>query len=479
MAKDSLALDMSADPAEFAEACEEFAARRVISRLEADQLSGYARKHSWWISGVAQMDVANDAHRSILESMRDGTTFEEWKKKAGAAIEKEWGRKDSSRLLLIYRNATTSAYNAGRLEQMEQPHVTAVRPYKMLDVVNDERTSHICRKFISPEVVLPWDDPWWLTHSPPFHHMCRTGIRSLRKSVAQRYGISAEPPVVNIDAGWGLHPKYSQPVTPSARKIQPDPELHYEAMVKASKDLQRKAVEVPKKFVAPPPKRTIDNLPEDELPFGDAFPGTAASESLTPKQIVEGQVAFFNETKAQLADLSADELKAFRRYTADGYGAIRDAARLDEAAFKAKYPIASYAAQKKLGESIENVIARSRGIEGRAEAKIRELYRGVNLLSRSDLERLMNDSLVEFDAITSTSWKSENAASFCVGEGEYSVFYRIKPAKNSNSVSCEPASDVKSEHEVMFGRGTKFKVTKVTRDVANRNSVIVYLDELD
>lgn len=248
MAKDSLALEMTADPAEFAEACGEFASRRVISRTEADKLSGYARKHAWWISGVAQMDVANDAHRSILESMRDGTPFEEWKKTAGAAIEREWGRKDSNRLLLIYRNATTSAYNAGRLEQMEQPHVTAVRPYKMLDVVDDDRTSAICRGFLSPEVVLPWDDPWWLTHSPPFHHLCRTGIRSLRKQVAERIGISAEPPTVKIDPGWGLHPKYSEPPKPSERKIQPDPELHFEAMVKASKDARkRKPVEIKQK----------------------------------------------------------------------------------------------------------------------------------------------------------------------------------------------------------------------------------------
>lgn len=238
MAKDNLALEMTADPSEFAEACEEFSKRRVISRTEADQLSGYARKHSWWISGVSQMDVANDAHRSILDAMRAGTPFEEWKKTAGAAIERDWGRKDSNRLLVIYRNATTSAYNAGRLEQMEQPHVVAVRPYKMLDVVNDERTSQTCRKFISPEVVLPWDDPWWLTHSPPFHHMCRTGIRSLRKSVAQKYGISPEPPVVNIDAGWGMHPKYSEPYTPSKRATPPDPELQFMAAVKGGKHLQ-------------------------------------------------------------------------------------------------------------------------------------------------------------------------------------------------------------------------------------------------
>lgn len=233
-----LALDMTANPAEFAEACAEFAARRVISRSEADQLSEYARKRSWWITGVAQMDVANDAHQSILDAMKNGVAFEDWKKTAGAAIEREWGRKDSPRLLTIFSNATATAYNGGRIEQMEQPHITAVRPYRALDVVDDTRTTVICRKFVNPEVVLPWDDPWWLTHIPPFHHRCRTGIRSLRRKVAERIGISAAPPVVNIDAGWGMHPKYAQPFTPSDRKVQPDPDIYLESLRKASVTLR-------------------------------------------------------------------------------------------------------------------------------------------------------------------------------------------------------------------------------------------------
>jgi hypothetical protein len=244
-----LALDMTANPAEFAEACAEYAARRVISRNEADQLSEYARKRSWWITGVAQMDVANDAHQSILDAMENGVAFEDWKKTAGAAIEREWGRKDSPRLLTIFSNATATAYNGGRIEQMEQPHITAVRPYRALDVVDDTRTTVICRKFVNPEIVLPWDDPWWLTHIPPFHHRCRTGIRSLRRKVAERIGISAAPPVVNIDAGWGLHPRYAEPPKPSDRKTPPEFALQLENSRKGIQDAQkRKSVTIPKRL---------------------------------------------------------------------------------------------------------------------------------------------------------------------------------------------------------------------------------------
>jgi SPP1 gp7 family putative phage head morphogenesis protein len=247
-----LSLDMTSDPSEFTEAVEEFSKRRVISKAEADTLEAYARRRAWWIAGVAQMDVANDAHQSIIEAMRDGVPFEDWKKKAGAAIEAEWGRKDSARLQLIFRNATTQAYNAGRLEQMEQPHIAAVRPYKMLDVVQDTRTSDTCRKYTNPEVVLPWDDPFWLTHSPPLHHGCRSGIRSLRRGPAERQGVTKpeDLPDNPIPEGWGFHPSRTVPPTPSERKNPPDPELQLMAAVKGGKYLREsKPVKIPKRLI--------------------------------------------------------------------------------------------------------------------------------------------------------------------------------------------------------------------------------------
>ena len=255
MAQD-LSLDMTADPSEFTEAIEAYAALRVISREEADTIEAYARRRAWWISGVAQMDVANDAHQSIIEAMRDGVSFDDWKKTAGKAIEAEWGRKNSARLQLIFRNATSQAYNAGRLEQMEQPHIVTARPYKMLDVVDDLHTSAVCRQYISPPVVLPWDDPFWLTHSPPLHHGCRSGIRSLRRGPAERRGITKpeDLPDNPIPEGWGFHPATTVPPMPSSRKVPPAFELQLEQARKGIEDAQRKPVKIPKRLIDKPIK---------------------------------------------------------------------------------------------------------------------------------------------------------------------------------------------------------------------------------
>jgi len=238
MAK-AISFEITADPAEFDEAVGEFAARRVISRAEADQLEDYAKRRAWWISGVAQMDVANDAHQSIIDALRSGVPFEEWQKSAGAAIERDWGRKDSARLLLIFRNATSQAYSSGRWEQMGEPHVVAARPYKKLSVVNDSRTSDLCRGFISPPVILPADDPWWQTHCPPLHHGCRDGITTLREGPAKEQGILQHGPDANADDGFGYPPDATALPVPSKRKVPPDPDIEIKMLEKASNHVRK------------------------------------------------------------------------------------------------------------------------------------------------------------------------------------------------------------------------------------------------
>ncbi|MEN6535491.1 MAG: phage minor head protein [Bryobacteraceae bacterium] len=250
MAQADYSMDFDADPAVFTEAVEEFAARRVITREEADTLEAYARRRAWWISGVAQMDVANDAFESILTALTDGVKFDDWKKTAGKAIEAEWGRTDSPRLLLIFRNATSQAYNAGRWDQMHHPAVAPLRPYVAYDVVWDSRTSKICRPL--KDVVLPADDPFVLTHFPQLHHGCRTGLRSLRESVARRLGITTKLPDVDVTDGFGYPPNLTTPPLPSERANPPDPDLQLMAAVKGGKYLRESdPVVIPDKAVGP------------------------------------------------------------------------------------------------------------------------------------------------------------------------------------------------------------------------------------
>jgi hypothetical protein len=262
--KNRLSLDMSADPSEFDEATTEFAARRVITRVEADKLEDYAKRRAWWISGVAQMDVVNDAHRSILEALKSGIPFEDWKAQAGPAIEEAWGKANTPRLLTIFRNATTQAYNAGRWEQMHEPHVVSMRPFIEYDVVDDLRTTeHICRPLIG--VILPIDDPFVLRHCPQLHHRCRTGLKSKRKSYVEKHGVTTTPPEVAVTPGFGFAPNLTEIPKPSQRVHPPDADIQLEMAKKAYEDAQkRKPLRISNKHVAPNPL-TAKELMHEQL----------------------------------------------------------------------------------------------------------------------------------------------------------------------------------------------------------------------
>jgi SPP1 gp7 family putative phage head morphogenesis protein len=242
-----LTLDMTADPSEFTEACEDFATRKQITRTEADLLDAYARRRSFWITGVAQMDILNDVQKSILSAMKSGESIQSWRKSIRETLYQQWGTRDAARLDTVFINATMQGYNAGRWQQAKAPHVRAVRPYAMFDGVEDSRQTEICAE--CNDTILPVGDPWWDSHSPQLHHRCRSGIRTLRADTANKLGLTMVPPQPKIIGSWGVNPLLAEPPKPGQRTIKPDSALLAELYRKASKDASRKGTTIPKRSV--------------------------------------------------------------------------------------------------------------------------------------------------------------------------------------------------------------------------------------
>lgn len=247
MAREQLALDMTADPTRFAEACDDFASRAPITREEADAIDDYARRRSFWITGVAEMDMLDTIQQSITKALEDGVDFRKWKKEIGPLLTEAWGKRDSHRLETVFINATQQAYNAGRWQQALAPHVRAVRPYAMFDGVNDSRQTDICRE--CDGTTLPIGDPWWATHSPQLHHRCRSGIRTLRTATAEKQGVTMYPPDTAAAQGWGANPLLAEPPRPAQRERRADRELETECYAKAAKAAERKSVTIPKRNI--------------------------------------------------------------------------------------------------------------------------------------------------------------------------------------------------------------------------------------
>lgn len=229
---------VTADPHRFTEAVNWFRARLPITESELASLSEKARGRAWTIAGVTQLDIVKSVFDEIDKANTDGTPFEAFKKAVEDKLTAEWGRRDSARIETIFRNATQSALNRGRYAQMTHPDVVRFRPFWMFDAIDDSRTTQLCHSL--DNTVLPQEHPFWLTHIPPLHHRCRSGIRSLRRAEAEKRGIATEAPDTEAEAGFGKAPDKSEwkPIKTkyppeilqagkkrAARRSKPDPVL--------------------------------------------------------------------------------------------------------------------------------------------------------------------------------------------------------------------------------------------------------------
>lgn len=148
-----------------------------------------ARSRAIFVSGLAKGDLLNAIHASLGEALREGQTFQEWKKGLKTDLENSgWGGNRPWRLETIYRNNMQSAYMAGRYAQMRT--TTALRPYWQMSVINDERTrpAHAALS----DVVYPAEHPFWDTYYPPNGHRCRCTVKSRSQRQVDERGLKVE-----------------------------------------------------------------------------------------------------------------------------------------------------------------------------------------------------------------------------------------------------------------------------------------------
>lgn len=199
---------VTAEPQRFDDAVDWFANKTPVTRDLAHQVNEYCDRRAFTIAGVAQLDVVQQAHASLVKAIEQGTPFEDWKKSVEADLTKAWGRKDGHRIETIFRNATQGSYNAGRWRQMTSPDVQLFRPYGMFDGVVDERRSAFCKAWDG--VILPLQEFAARGAVPQCHHRCRSGIRNMRESEARRRMGKEAPTDVQATPGFGQPPTESE-----------------------------------------------------------------------------------------------------------------------------------------------------------------------------------------------------------------------------------------------------------------------------
>lgn len=156
-------------------------------------LEGRAHDRGFVVAGVEKEAVLSELRQAIDKAIEKGTTLEEFRRDFDKTVEKHgWiggageDRRDW-RTRVIYETNVRTSYQAGRLKQMRDPDVLALRPWWMYRHA-DLRTPETPR--IEHQgwdgLILRHDDPFWLTHFPPNGWLCTCGMRPLSKRERDR-----------------------------------------------------------------------------------------------------------------------------------------------------------------------------------------------------------------------------------------------------------------------------------------------------
>ena len=191
------------------------------------------------VAKVADLDLLADIRGAVDKALAEGTTLRDFRRELEPLLKKKgwWGRGEvvdpttgelveaqlgsPQRLETIFRTNLRTAYANGHWDSIER--TKSRLPYLRYTAVMDERTR--------PEhaawhgTILPVDDEWWETHTPPNGWNCRCRLIPLSATQMRRAGweVSERPasplrPVLNkrtgevvqvpvgIDLGWDYNP---------------------------------------------------------------------------------------------------------------------------------------------------------------------------------------------------------------------------------------------------------------------------------
>lgn len=169
------------------------------------------------VAKAMQIDVLSDIKSTVETAIKDGHSFEHFKKELKPTLMKKgwWGRKTMTdpltgeeidaqlgsdrRLKTIYDTNLRSAFQKA---QYDRTMASDLHPYLMYRVGNSAR--HREQHLAWDGLILPKDDPFWDKHLPPNEYGCKCYTRAISEPRKQRYerdGIRVPPKADGSGAG--------------------------------------------------------------------------------------------------------------------------------------------------------------------------------------------------------------------------------------------------------------------------------------
>lgn len=180
-------------------------------------LSEKYKRGAFTVAGYTKADIVSEIYNSLIDSIQNGSTIEEFKVQVNTFLEdKGYEGLSAFRADNIFRTNIQTAYQVGHYESMAQPEAKKLRPYWRYEAVGDSRTrpSHLALD----GKIYPADSPIWDTWYPPNGYRCRCTVTSLSERQVKERGlkVSADVPSsvvvggrrvdVTIDDGFDYNP---------------------------------------------------------------------------------------------------------------------------------------------------------------------------------------------------------------------------------------------------------------------------------
>lgn len=187
----------------FTEAVDYFRAKANVGTKAWTDLWQQHHARAFTVAGAMQAGLLEDLRAAVDKGLAQGTTLEQFRKDFRSIVRKHgwtgWAGEgtrggEAWRTRTIFETNLRMAYNAGRFKRAQE--MKAQRPLLRYVAIMDRQTRAEHRAWHN--TVLPVDDPWWATHSPPNGWNCRCTIQSLARRDLATLGLqetAAAPPI--------------------------------------------------------------------------------------------------------------------------------------------------------------------------------------------------------------------------------------------------------------------------------------------
>lgn len=159
------------------------------------------RRLAFTVGSLNKVDLVKKVMDDMTKGMEKFQSFDAWKATVDPTFYSQFGE---GQLQTVYRTNMSTAYTNGIIEQAE---ATGISTKYAFQAILDDRTRE--NHAACDGIVLPVNDPFWLSHTPPLGYNCRCTLIPLNEEneVESTNKASINPLETKADpGGFGLNP---------------------------------------------------------------------------------------------------------------------------------------------------------------------------------------------------------------------------------------------------------------------------------